>query len=67
MRRAKPTFIPRNLRVEEASSAAVERHDYAPFDTLPNLARPFDDRPEFAAFAAPAPDRQGCCRTFCGT
>ena len=38
----------RNHRVEEALSAAVERGDYAPFETLLNiLARPFDDQPEF--------------------
>jgi serine/tyrosine/threonine adenylyltransferase len=68
MRRANPAFIPRNHRVEEALSAAVERGDYAPFATLLNiLARPFDDQPEFAAFAEPAPEGQGCYRTFCGT
>src|SRR5499433_2522057 len=68
MRRANPAFITRNHRVEEALSAAVERDDYAPFDSLLNiLAHPFDDQPEFAAFAEPAPDGQGCYRTFCGT
>jgi serine/tyrosine/threonine adenylyltransferase len=68
MRRANPAFIPRNHRVEEALSAAVERDDYAPFDTLLNiLTHPFDDQPEFAAFAEPAPDGQGGYRTFCGT
>ena len=54
MRRANPAFIPRNYRVEEALSAAVEEGDYAPFETLLKiLARPFDDQPEFAAFAEP--------------
>jgi uncharacterized protein YdiU (UPF0061 family) len=49
IRRANPTFIPCNHRVEEALSAAVERNDYAAFDTLLNiLVRPFDDQPEFA-------------------
>jgi uncharacterized protein YdiU (UPF0061 family) len=68
MRRANPAFIPRNHRVEEALSAAVERGDYAPFETLLNiLSRPFDDQPEFAAFAEPAPEGRGCYRTFCGT
>jgi serine/tyrosine/threonine adenylyltransferase len=68
MRRVNPAFIPRNHRVEEALSAAVERGDYAPFETLLNiLSHPFDDQPEFAAFAVPAPDGQGCYRTFCGT
>jgi protein adenylyltransferase len=65
MRRANPAFIPRNHRVEEALSAAVERDDYAPFATLLNiLSRPFDDQPEFAAFAEPAPEGYGHYRTF---
>jgi protein adenylyltransferase len=65
MRRANPVFIPRNHRVEEALSAAVERDDYAPFETLLNiLSRPFDDQPEFAAFAEPAPEGYGHYRTF---
>jgi uncharacterized protein YdiU (UPF0061 family) len=68
MRRANPAFIPRNHRVEEALSAAVERDDYGGFETLLKiLSRPFDDQPEFAAFAEPAPAGQGCYRTFCGT
>ena len=68
MRRANPAFIPRNHRVEEALSAAVERGDYAPFDILLNiLSRPFDDQPGFAAFAEPAPEGRGCYQTFCGT
>ena len=68
MRSANPAFIPRNHRVEEALSAAVERGDYAPFETLLKiLSRPFDDQPEFAAFAEPAPEGPGCYRTFCGT
>jgi uncharacterized protein YdiU (UPF0061 family) len=68
MRRANPAFIPRNHRVEEALSAAVERDDYAPFETLLHiLSRPFDDQPEFAAFAQPAPDSPERYQTFCGT
>jgi serine/tyrosine/threonine adenylyltransferase len=68
MRRANPAFIPRNHRVEEALSAAVEDDDYAPFETLLKiLSRPFEDQPEFAAFAEPAPEGRGCYQTFCGT
>jgi uncharacterized protein YdiU (UPF0061 family) len=68
MRRVNPMFIPRNHRVEEALSAAVECDDYASFDALLNiLAHPFDDQPEFAAFAEPPPEGRGCYRTFCGT
>ena len=65
MRRVNPAFIPRNHRVEEALSAAVEHDDYAPFETLLKiLSRPFDDQPEFAAFAEPPPERQSHYRTF---
>ena len=68
MRQVSPAFIPRNHRVEEALSAAVERDDYAPFERLLKiLARPFDDQPESAAFAEPAPEGPGRYRTFCGT
>jgi serine/tyrosine/threonine adenylyltransferase len=65
MRRANPAFIPRNHRVEEALSAAVENGDYAPFETLLKiLLRPFEYQPEFAAFAEPAPEGLGRYRTF---
>ena len=65
MRRVNPAFIPRNHRVEEALSAAVEHDDYAPFETLLNiLSRPFEDQAEFATFAAPAPEGYGHYRTF---
>ncbi len=65
MRRVNPAFIPRNHRVEEALSAATERDDYAPFTTLLNIvSHPFDDQPEFAAFAQPAPDGRPRYQTF---
>jgi uncharacterized protein YdiU (UPF0061 family) len=68
MRHANPAFIPRNHRVEEALSAAVEHRDYAPFETLLNiLSRPFEDQPEFAAFTEPPPEGRGDYQTFCGT
>jgi uncharacterized protein YdiU (UPF0061 family) len=65
MRRANPKFIARNHRVEEALSAAVQRADYAPFETLLKiLSRPFDDQPESAAFAEPAPEGRERYQTF---
>ena len=65
MRRANPAFIPRSHRVEEALSAAVGEGDYAPFETLLKiLVRPFDDQPEFAAYAEPPPGGQSHYRTF---
>lgn len=60
-----PAFIPRNHRVEEALSAAVEDSDYDPFDTLQKiLSRPFEDRPAFAAFAQTEPESQERYRTY---
>jgi uncharacterized protein YdiU (UPF0061 family) len=68
MRRVNPLFIPRNHRVEEALGAAVERSDFAPFETLLKvLEHPFDDRPEFAAHAEHSPEAEEGYRTFCGT
>ena len=68
MGRVNPAFIPRNHRVEEALSAAVERNDYKPFDTLLKIvSRPFDDQPEFADFMQPAPESDVPYQTFCGT
>jgi uncharacterized protein YdiU (UPF0061 family) len=46
-------------------SAAVQRADYAPFETLLKiLSRPFDDQPESAAFAEPAPEGRERYQTF---
>jgi uncharacterized protein YdiU (UPF0061 family) len=68
MRSANPAYIPRNHRVEAALAAAVEREDFAPFEELLKvLARPFEDRAEFAAYAEPPPEDQRVCQTFCGT
>jgi uncharacterized protein YdiU (UPF0061 family) len=65
MRRVNLSFIPRNHRVEEALSAAMEDGDYDLFDTLLKiLSRPFEDQPAFAAFAEPAPESQERYRTY---
>ncbi len=67
MRRANPAFIPRNHRVEEVLAAAIERSDFAPFETLLDvLSRPYDDQPEHAEFGEPPAVRREY-RTFCGT
>jgi uncharacterized protein YdiU (UPF0061 family) len=66
MRRTNPAVIPRNHLVEEALSAAMEREDLAPFDTLlAVLQRPFDTPP--ARYAEPAPPGGPPYMTFCGT
>ncbi len=68
MRRANPAFIPRNHRVEAALRAAVEREDFEPFEELLDvLLRPFEDRPGFESYAAPAREEERVVATFCGT
>jgi len=68
MRAVNPAFIPRNHRVEAAIQAATTRDDYAPFEQLVAvLARPFEDQPEFAAYADPPKPEQRVLQTFCGT
>jgi len=63
-----PIYIPRNHRVEAALTAAAEREDYAPFEELLTvLAKPYEARPEFAAYEEPPPPDQRVYRTFCGT
>jgi uncharacterized protein YdiU (UPF0061 family) len=68
MRRANPLVIPRNHRVEEALAASHEG-DLQPFRSLlAAVRRPFDDTPEAAAYAEPAPaEVTACYQTFCGT
>jgi len=68
MRRVNPAFIPRNYRIEAAIVAAQDRDDFTPFEELLTvLARPFDDQPDFAAYAdAPKADEL-VLQTFCGT
>jgi uncharacterized protein YdiU (UPF0061 family) len=68
MQAANPAYIPRNHRIEAVLSAAIERDDFAPFEELLTvLARPYEDRPAFAAYAEPPPPDQRVCTTFCGT
>jgi uncharacterized protein YdiU (UPF0061 family) len=68
MRAVNPAFIPRNHRIEAVIQAAVWNDDYAPFEELlAVLARPFEDQPEFAAYADPPKPEERVCQTFCGT
>jgi uncharacterized protein YdiU (UPF0061 family) len=68
MQSVNPVYIPRNHRVEAVLAAAIEHDDYGPFEEfLTVLARPFEERPQFADYAGPAPTDQGVYRTFCGT
>lgn len=63
-----PAFIPRNHRIEAVIQAAVSSDDYAPFEELLTvLAKPFDDQPQYAAYAEPPLPEQRVTQTFCGT
>jgi uncharacterized protein YdiU (UPF0061 family) len=67
MRQVNPAFIPRNHRIEAVIQAAL-RDDYAPFEELLTvLSRPYDDQPEFAAYAEPPRQEERVTQTFCGT
>ncbi|HEY9038641.1 MAG TPA: YdiU family protein [Roseovarius sp.] len=64
---ANPAFIPRNHRVEEMISAAVEG-DFAPFQRLLDvLSRPYLDQPEAADLTLPPAPHEVVRETFCGT
>jgi uncharacterized protein YdiU (UPF0061 family) len=68
MRSVNPAFIPRNHRVEAVIEAAVNRDDFAPFETLLRvLAKPYQDQPDFAGYANPPEPHQRVLQTFCGT
>jgi serine/tyrosine/threonine adenylyltransferase len=67
MRKVNPAFIPRNHRIEAAIQAA-QRDDFAPFEELVTvLSKPYDDQPQFAAYAEPPKDDERVTQTFCGT
>jgi uncharacterized protein YdiU (UPF0061 family) len=68
MRSVNPAFIPRNHRVEAVIEAAVNRDDFAPFEQLLTvLSKPYQDQPEFVAYADPPEPHQRVLQTFCGT
>ncbi len=69
MQQVNPVYIPRNHKVEEALTAAVERGDYAPFEQLlAVLSQPFTAQNEWLAYAQPATQAQAHgYQTFCGT
>jgi len=68
MRRVNPAFIPRNHKVEEALTAATDHGDFSLFEALNDvLAKPYEDQPRFAAYAAPPKPGEEITATFCGT
>ena len=67
MDRSNPIYIPRNHLVEDALSAATAG-DLDPLQQLlAAVSAPYDERPDFERYAAPAPEEFGDYRTFCGT
>ncbi|HEX4377391.1 MAG TPA: YdiU family protein [Steroidobacteraceae bacterium] len=68
MRQANPAFIPRNHRVQQVITAAVERDDLSMFaEMLGVLSRPYDDQAAHESYTlTPRPDER-VLRTFCGT
>lgn len=68
MRNVNPAVIPRNHRIEEVIHAAVERQDFAPFETLMTvLSMPFVDDPAYAAYQQAPIEAEKVRQTFCGT
>lgn len=68
MNSVNPLYIPRNHKVEEALTAAVEREDLRPFHALLSvLQSPFTETDGHQAYAEPAPTSAAPYRTFCGT
>ena len=69
MDRINPVYIPRNHKVEEALSAAVETQDLALFERLFELVtHPFENREGCESYAGAASSEfTSCYKTFCGT
>ena len=67
MRATNPSYIPRNHRVEEVITSALEG-DFSPFEKLVEvLSLPFDDQPENIDFQTPPQRDEIVHETFCGT
>lgn len=68
MRNHNPAIIPRNHRVEEALTSAVNQGDYRVMERLLLvLSNPFAYSPEQVDYASPAELTACPYRTFCGT
>ena len=68
MRQANPAFIPRNHRVEQVITAAVERDDLSMFaEMLGVLSQPYEDQAAHGSYTLPPRPEERVLRTFCGT
>jgi uncharacterized protein YdiU (UPF0061 family) len=68
MRLANPAVIPRNHRIEQVISAAVESNDFGPFEELSTaLSQPYRLLEGYESYADPPQPGERVLRTFCGT
>ena len=68
MDKVNPLYIPRNHRVEEALSKAVDYGNLSVFeDLLSVISEPFEEVTGNERFAEPAPKTSVRYQTFCGT
>jgi uncharacterized protein YdiU (UPF0061 family) len=68
MKAVNPAYIPRNHLVEAALTAAMEREDYGPFETLLDvLSRPYQDDPALTPYTLGPREEEKVLQTFCGT
>jgi uncharacterized protein YdiU (UPF0061 family) len=68
MNQVNPVYIPRNHKVEEALTAAVEFDDLRPFNKLLNILKePYNVVENQQEFSQPAPLEGAPYQTFCGT
>nr|WP_300093215.1 YdiU family protein [Sedimentibacter sp.] len=68
MKNSNPSVIPRNHRVEEALSAAVNNGDYSVMENLLNiLSKPYAYSPEQNEYVELPAEKNKCYKTYCGT
>ncbi|MBU2962145.1 YdiU family protein [Citreicella sp. C3M06] len=67
MRRSNPAFIPRNHRIEQMISAAVDGDERAFHHLNTVLSRPYDDQPDAEELTRPPLPAEIVPATFCGT
>ena len=68
MDKINPIYIPRNHKVEEALSLAVEEGDLSAFENILSIVtKPFSEVAGQESYAEPAPKTNTPYRTFCGT
>ena len=68
MNKVNPIYIPRNHKVEEALTAAVQENDMEPFSSLLSLLiSPYRELNGNEAYSEPAKESDIPFKTFCGT